>query len=140
MRNLIAAKRSSYQAFFSFLPYLCIIVVAPTWLRIIKHKMAVTFHTLNISYLKMLLLIFSNSFCKLAVSLAGATLSNIHCLNRVTALFHLSTILCLVSSTCLCVCLPVCLSVLSVCLSVCLSACQICTYVIRTYVRACMGT
>ena len=41
MRNLYTAKRSSYHVFFfSFLPYLCVSVVAPIWLKIIKHEMA----------------------------------------------------------------------------------------------------
>ena len=39
MRNLNAAKSTPIR-FFLVLPYLCISVVAPTWLRIIKHEMA----------------------------------------------------------------------------------------------------
>ena len=40
MRNLNAAKRSSYHVFFHFMPYLCVSVVAPAWLIITKHEMA----------------------------------------------------------------------------------------------------
>ena len=33
-------KGPPIKAFFSFLPYLCVSVVAPIWLRIINHEMA----------------------------------------------------------------------------------------------------
>ena len=47
MRNLNARKGPPIRLFFSFLSYLCVSVVVPTWLRIIKHEMA-----FYISYVK----------------------------------------------------------------------------------------
>ena len=146
MRNLNAAKRSSYQTFFFLFCHIC----ASVWLRqhgqdLLNMRWLVTFHTLNISYLKVLPFIFKNKFVdSLLAQLVQRwhlTLSNIHCLNRVTVLCPLPTLLFLVSSTCLFVSLSVCLSVcMYVCMYVCMSVCQIRTYVIGTYVLACVGT